>query len=70
MVQTPKRVSQFALDGTYIRTYQSIQEAARAVGGLSGGISKVVNQTELMDDKTGRTYTKKTYKGFKWEFAA
>lgn len=52
-----KRVHQYALDGTYITTWDSVREAGRTLGGSPGSIWSAASGKQS------------TASGFRWKFA-
>lgn len=66
-----RAVSAYNKDGSLYKTFLSMSEAMRELGGIgtqSWGISTVCNGTQVKDGK-GSLYTPKTYKGFIWKWA-
>ena len=62
-----KPVSAFHKSGEFYKSFISINEALREVGGHGWGITTVANKEKVKDGR-GYLYTPKTYKGYKWEW--
>lgn len=63
-----RAVKALHLDGTLYKEYYSISQATRELSGHAWGICSVADGKPVVQ-KSGRTYTPQTYKGFKWEWA-
>jgi hypothetical protein len=63
-----KPVTAYHLDGTIYKTYHSIIEAARQVGGNMWGVWSVAHGKPITKSD-GTTYQPRTYKGFVWKLA-
>jgi hypothetical protein len=58
--ETKKPVEQYDKDGNYIKTFESIKEAALSVNGVSCGVGQVCNKSPR----------RKSYKGYVWKFVS
>lgn len=63
-----RAVKALHLDGTLHKEYYSISQAVRELSGNAWGICSVADGKPITQ-KSGRTYTPKSYKGFKWQWA-
>ena len=71
LVVNQRAVNAFTKEGALYKTYSSMSEAMRDLGGVgsqSFGISSVCNGIPVPDGK-GKLYTPRTYKGFIWKWA-
>ena len=62
-----KQVQALNIDGTVYKTYVSLHEAARDVGGTPTNIQRVADKT-IVVKPDGRTTVLKSSKGFRWKW--